>query len=101
MNKLLLNSTIEEFIEALRIGLGLNLQEDDEPYTESSPQKHYIYGMKGLAQLLGCSLSTANRIKKSGVINAAISQNNKIIVIDADLALELLKVSNSRRRMRS
>lgn len=96
-NKLLLNTSLEEFIEALRTGLGLSLLEEDEPHTDWSPQKHFIYGMKGLAQLLGCSLSTANRIKKSGVLNAAIVQRGKIIVIDADLAMDLLRVKNKRR----
>lgn len=96
--KLLLNTSLEEFIEALRIGLGLGLLQEEEPHTEDSPKKHYIYGMKGLAQLLGCSLATANRIKKSGVINAAIAQNGKIIVIDADLAMDLLRTQNKRNR---
>lgn len=96
-NKLLLNTSLEEFIEALRTGLGLSLLEEDEPHTDCSPQKHYVYGMKGLALLLGCSLSTANRIKKSGVINSAISQKGKIIVIDADLAMDLLRIQNKRR----
>ncbi len=96
-DKLLLNSSLEEFIEALRTGLGLSFHGEDEPHTNKSPKKHYIYGMKGLAQLLGCSLSTANRIKKSGAIDAAIAQKGKIIVIDADLALDLLHTSQKRR----
>ena len=96
--KLLLNTSLDEFIEALRTGLGLSLLEEEEPHTDCSPQKHYIYGLKGLAQLLGCSLSTANRIKKSGVLNAAIVQNGKIIVIDADLALDLLRTHNKRNK---
>lgn len=96
--KLLLNTSLDEFIEALRTGLGLSLLEEEEPHTDCSPQKHYIYGLKGLAQLLGCSLSTANRIKKSGVLNAAIVQRGKIIVIDSDLALDLLRTHNKRNK---
>ena len=96
--KLLLNTSLDEFIEALRTGLGLSLFNEEEPHTDCYPQKHYIYGLKGLAQLLGCSLSTANRIKKSGVINAAMAQNGKIIVIDADLAFDLLRVHNKRNK---
>lgn len=95
--KLLLNTSLEEFIEALRTGLGLSLHEEDEPHTDCSPHKHYIYGMKGLAQLLGCSLSTAARIKKSGVLAPAIHQTGKIIVVDADLALDLMRVKRGRR----
>jgi hypothetical protein len=91
-NKLLLNTTIEEFVEALRQGLGLALNSEDANTLGEQPQKHYVYGLKGLCALLGCSLSTAARIKKSGTLDAAISQQGKIIVVDADLALEILKV---------
>ena len=55
-------------------------------------KKHYIYGMQGICDLLGCSPSTATRIKRSGVIDAAISQHGKTIIVDADLAVDLLKV---------
>ena len=55
-------------------------------------KKHYVYGIQGLCDLLGCSQTTAHRIKSSGVIDAAIAQNGKTIVIDADLCVDLLKV---------
>ena len=55
---------------------------------QTRTQKHYVYGLKGLCSLLGCSISTAARIKQSGAIDAAVSQRGKIIVIDADLVLE-------------
>ena len=53
------------------------------------PEKRLVYGIAGIAQLFNCSLTTANRIKASGKINGAIMQNGRIIVVDADLALEL------------
>lgn len=93
-NKLLLNTTLEEFIEALAEGLGLASQ--NEPI-EKNVKKHYVYGLQGLSDLLGCSLSTSARVKKSGAIDAAISQQGKIIVIDADLALDLLNVQKKRK----
>ena len=52
-----------------------------------------IYGLKGLAELLHCSIATANRIKQEGCLDKAISQVGRKIVIDADLALELMKSS--------
>lgn len=93
--KIILTMTCPEFIEALRQGLGLG---DSDPSTtqETVVKKHNVYGMQGLADLLGCSLTTASRIKKSGVLDPAISQKGRIIVTDADLALDLLKVSNKR-----
>lgn len=35
---------------------------------EVAPEKHYEYGIAGLAKVFGCSIPTANRIKKSGVV---------------------------------
>lgn len=73
-------------------------QQAIHPILSEQPKedKRYVYGMAGLARLLGCSIVTANRIKKSGVINKAISQVGRKIIIDADLALELL--NNSRKQ---
>ncbi len=85
-NKLLLQLTGQEFVDLLREGLGLSMLGYDEPQP-MEVKKHLVYGLQGL---YGCSTSTAARIKKSGVIDAAISQTGKIIVIDADLALDLL-----------
>ena len=33
--------------------------------SSAKEQKHFIYGLAGLARLFGCSLPTANRIKQS------------------------------------
>lgn len=60
---------------------------------EEEEKRRYVYGLAGLANLLGCSIATAERIKKSGVLDEAISQHKGIIVVDAELALELLRVS--------
>ena len=99
-NKLLLQLTGQEFVDLLREGLGLSML----GYDNSEPlgvKKHLVYGIKGLCDLLGCSQTTAHRIKSSGVIDAAISQNGNIIVIDADLALDLLKTRRNLRSRRS
>lgn len=54
-------------------------------------KRHLVYGLTGLAKLLGVCKSTASKIKSSGILDPAISQHGKVIVIDADLALELMK----------
>ena len=56
----------------------------------SKEEKRYVYGLAGIARLFGCSLPTANRIKQSGKINRAITQVGRKIIVDADLALELV-----------
>jgi len=60
---------------------------------EPSSQKRYVQGYQGIASLFGCSKSTAQRIKKSGIIDDAITQVNRKILVDADLALQLVKES--------
>jgi hypothetical protein len=54
-------------------------------------EKRLVYGIAGIAQLFNCSMTTANRIKASGKINPAISQCGRMITVDAELALELMK----------
>lgn len=49
------------------------------------------YGIKGIAELLGCSRATAQKIKDKGLIDEAIIQIGKTIVIDERKALECLK----------
>ncbi len=56
-----------------------------------SASKKYVYGLKGIQQLFNCSKSTAYNIKRSGRIDAAISQIGNTIIVDAEKALELLK----------
>ena len=58
-------------------------------------KKHLVYGIAGLAKLLGVCRATASKIKATGILDPAISQHGKVIVIDADLALELMKASKN------
>ena len=66
--------TVEEFLE---ISKNLN------------SEKKYEYGLKGLAKMLGISISKASKIKSSGILDDAIIQNGNIIIIDIEKALEL------------
>ncbi|CAA7387730.1 MULTISPECIES: DUF3853 family protein [Chryseobacterium group] len=52
-------------------------------------EKKYEYGLKGLAKILGCSVSKASEVKSSGILNKAIIQNGNIIIIDKEKALQL------------
>lgn len=52
-------------------------------------EKKYEYGLKGLAKILGCSVSKASEVKSSGILDKAIIQNGNIIIIDKEKALEL------------
>ena len=57
----------------------------------SLSQRIIYYGIEGIAQIFGSCVPTTNRIKKSGMIDDAITQIDRQIVIDDNLALELAK----------
>ena len=54
-------------------------------------ERHYEYGIAGIAKIFGCSIPTANSIKKSGVMDSAITQMGRKRVIDSEMALSLAK----------
>lgn len=56
---------------------------------KDTEKRRYVYGLKGLMNLLGCSKTTASRLKQSGKLDAAITQCGSLIIIDADKALQL------------
>ena len=60
-------------------------------------QKRTYYGIEGVAQVFGCSVPTANRIKRSGIIDAAITQVGRKIIVDADKALALAKEAEANK----
>ena len=64
-------------------------QAEVQPQPVTDTNRKYVYGIPGIARLFGCSLPTANRIKKSGKIDKAITQIGRKIIVDAELALEL------------
>lgn len=65
-------------------------QTKEEPKEQVKELDKYSYGLKGLANLLGCSKTTAWKIKDSGKIDKAIKQVGRKIIIDNKKALELL-----------
>lgn len=85
LNKPLWQLTVGEFLELMNQHQ-TNINVDNTP-----KEKRLVYGIAGIAQIFNCSMTTANRIKASGRINRAISQCGRMITVDADLALELMK----------
>ena len=57
--------TGEEFIFLSKHASG---QAEALPQPVTDTEKKYVYGILGIAKLFGCSLPTANRIKKSGEV---------------------------------
>ena len=87
-------------LSQLTVGEFLDLQKQSvtSPHTaigegDQTSSERFVYGLKGLANLFGCSISTAQKIKNSGVIDRAITQVGRKITVDAELAKELVKTS--------
>ena len=77
----------------LTVGELLDILQSERPVQklEKTPEKRIVYGLKGIAEIFGCSTSTAQRIKNSGKIKKAITQVGRKIIVDADLALRLFR----------
>lgn len=86
----------------LTVGEFLELQKQNMPIPEKNSnteiRKSFVYGIAGLAELLQCSKATAQTIKSSGVIDKATSQIGRKIVFDADLTIELINKSRTKRK---
>lgn len=78
--------TGEEFLFLQQSSCPTEMQ---QPTVTTDTSKKHVYGLLGIAKLFGCSIPTANRIKKSGKIDKAITQIGRKIIVDAGLAIEL------------
>lgn len=58
------------------------------------------YGIAGIADLFGVSYTQAKRLKASGILDAAISQSGRTIVVDRERALELFHKATHARPFR-
>lgn len=64
-----------------------------EDYTDGK----LVYGIGGIAGLLGCSRTYAQRLKSSGVLAPAITQHGRKIICDRRKALEIFGSLNHRK----
>lgn len=86
-NKRVIDLTVAEFRQLLQETRNVSLP----PVVVDTTKRRspYVYGISGIAQLFGCSMTQANRIKRSGKIDAAITQVGRMIITDAEKALAL------------
>ena len=54
------------------------------------PDRRYVKGVTGIANLFGCSNPTAQKLKKT-IIKEAVTQNGRVIITDAEKAVELFR----------
>lgn len=85
----------------------LTVGEFKDLITKSIPQAvvqdtstEIVYGLDGIAEIFDCSKSQAQRIKSSGIIDGAITQLGRKILVDKHLAIKLAREKPDRRRRR-
>lgn len=83
--------TGEEFLVLLQESPTSDQESNIDSRSNYHEDPKYVYGIRGIANLLNCSISTANRIKQRGVIDQAIIQQGRTIIVDAEKALDLLR----------
>lgn len=79
----------------MTIGQLMEVLSGSEPVSKfnPSPEKKYVYGLRGIKELFHVSIRTA-QIWKDTIIKEAVYQNGRTIVVDAEKALKLF---NERR----
>lgn len=75
-------------VRQLREALFMTGGESKESEKKEVAQKRYVFGLAGIRSLLGVSLPTAHRLKNT-ILAGAVSQQGRIIVTDAEKALQL------------
>ncbi len=86
LNTRLIDITVGELAEFIRDTVA-----GSTTPTIKKDESEYAYGIAGIMEIFNCKSSKANQIKQSGVIDDAITQSGRKIVIDKRLALELMR----------
>ena len=93
-NKPIWQLTVGELVEIL----DSRKENGEENFAkEIDLDKKYVYGLLGLAKILGCSKNHAGKLKSKGIFDEAIIQNGRKIIIDAEKAIELFKKNADER----
>ncbi len=79
--------TTREFVSVAK-ELFSSKTSDEENKEETTEKKEYVYGISGIANLLGCSKSKVSRIKDT-VLKPALITNGRSIIGDAEYLLKL------------
>lgn len=72
--------------------------EEASAKADDRQDKRHVYGLKGLAKLLGCSTTSACKINTSGIIEPALTRLGNLLIYDSDMVLDLIKKHKDRRK---
>ena len=82
----LIDVTVGDLMEYLRENL-----KPEQPRPEPREPERFVYGIKGLADLLGCSESAAQRKKSAGMFKGAVMQSGRKITVDVRKVHEIMR----------
>lgn len=88
-NTRVIDLTLGELLDAIEERLCGKSESSTQLEADGAPR--YVYGLKGIADLLGVSKTTAQRLKSSGKYDFAITQIGATIITNADMFLKLAK----------
>lgn len=82
--------SLEEFLNLAKPIVMSWVGEKTNRTQQTTDNVEYRYGMQAIMELVSGSYSKACRIKKSGIIDDAISQNGRKIIVNMPLARKIL-----------
>lgn len=82
--------SLEEFLNLAKPIVMSWVGEKTNRTQQTTDNVEYGYGMQAIMELVSGSYSKACRIKKSGIIDDAISQNGRKIIVNMPLARKIL-----------
>lgn len=85
LSDILTKRAIDVTVEELATVIAFKLQGKDQP-----KEKRLLKGIPGIMEIFKCGRSKASELRKSGVIDAAIIEDGRVFLVDADKALELV-----------
>lgn len=70
------------------------------PPPPADPGPRYVRGLKNLAEALQVSINTLEKWRRAGILDGAITQCGRVITADVEMARELLRQHDAKRRAR-
>jgi len=84
LNRPMWQLTVGEFLEVTK---GI----EQPPVIVDYKEDEFVYGIGGLAKLIGASYATAWNLRKSGKIDKATHQTGRTLIFNKKKVLEILK----------
>ncbi len=95
-NRPVSSMTAGELMEMLEKHFGSPMRRNKYSSMPEAPKKLMLYGIKGIEDFFGVSHRTAQALK-DGILQPAVSQNGRVIVTDAELALQLFNQKKTKK----